>query len=252
MATQPTNTSDIGFLQLKWDFKLIDVYTRLGKSKSSSIIISKDKKSKNIPKVCKEFSYIPIHSEDPFMKLDSLIKTNHNMYELIPDEIPRHFYIDCDIKEDNDIFSLYDYPKIIKLLTSGIFHIMQHISFDSTLQDNNTHNLFSAFTVENDEHKQSCHIIFPTINLQNVKDTKHFALILKHYIEDEDCDWLEPDEREILSKTMDYKVYSSNQNFRLPLQTKLGKDDSYRLMPYNNIVCITFMWEFMKRFHCIF
>ena len=71
MATQPTNTSDIVFLQLKWDFKLIDVYTRLGKSKSSSIIISKDKKSKNSPKVYKEFSYIPIHSEDPFMKLDS-------------------------------------------------------------------------------------------------------------------------------------------------------------------------------------
>ena len=50
MATQPTNTSDIVFLQLKWDFKLIDVYTRLGKSKSSSIIIRKDKKRKTVLK----------------------------------------------------------------------------------------------------------------------------------------------------------------------------------------------------------
>ena len=217
-ATQPTNV----FPMLKWEHKLNQVYSILGKSKSS-IIISKDKKSKNNPKVYKEFSYIPSGNDT----LKSLIQTNHNLYEVLPSNLPRHFYIDCDIKEDNDLFSVYNYPKIIKLLTSGIFKIMQHVF----QQD---HELFAAFIVKNDTIKQSCHIIFPTINLKNVQDTKHFAMILKHYIEDEESSVIDLYEREILSKTMDYKVYSINQNFRLPLQTKLGKDDSYKLIPYTN------------------
>lgn len=211
---------------LRWEYKLNDVYTILGKSKSTSIIISKDKRSKDKtnPKVYKEYSYIASNS------LKSLIQSNHNLYEVLPDDLPRHFYIDCDIKEDNDIFKMYDYPKIIKLLTNGIFNILQEVNSSNSSENN----IYTAYIVENDKEKQSCHIIFPNINLRNVQDTKHFSLILKHYIEDEKCDWIKPEEREIMSKTMDYKVYSSNQNFRLPFQTKLGKDDTYKLMPYTD------------------
>ena len=200
-ATQPTNV----FPMLKWEHKLNQVYSILGKSKSS-IIINKDKKSKNNPKVYKEFSYIP-YGDDT---LKSLIQTSHNLYEVLPSDLPRHFYIDCDIKEDNDLFSVYNYPKIIKLLTSGIFKIMKHVFVGQ-----HDHELFAAFIVKNDTIKQSH--IRPSIS---EKDTKHFAMFLKHYIEDEESSVIDLYEREILSKTMDYKVYNNNNINKRPLTPK--------------------------------
>ena len=218
------NSSLNVFQTLRWEYKLDKLYKSIP-DPNQVIVLSKDHTNKNKPNnVYKVYSYIPRDRE----LLKGLIQQNHHLYEVLPANLPRHFYIDCDIKQGNPLFDQYNYKQIISLITTGIFHILSKAFPRYAFTPCST-----AFIVNNDTHKQSCHIIFPTINLKNVQDTKHFTLILKYYIEIGHADiGLHPDQQELLLNTMDYKVYSINQNFRLPYQSKLGKDDTYRLMPF--------------------
>jgi hypothetical protein len=173
---------------------------------SSTMVISQDF-LKADGSISKRFMCMPFSNQT----VKKIIKHNYHLFEVLPDSLPRKFYIDIDIKKTDPSFGLKTYTEIHQIV----------ISFMQTFMQTNCQSTFDTkhaqcLVVHNSAEKQSLHFIFP-IYLKNVSDTKCFAHVLSHFIQSS--------ANVFMMEVLDFSVYNSNQNFRLPFQSKVGKDD---------------------------
>jgi len=191
----------------------------------TTIVFSQDMK-KASGDTCKHYTFAPYSI--PLIK--KITDDNAYMYEVLSNKLPRRFYMDIDIKPfnrdnqtPNPAYKKHTYDEILQATIKLVQHIL-HACFNIT--DPIDPNQVNCFVVKDTTTKQSLHIIFP-VYLKDVQDTKFFAQILKHQLLI--SPQLPEDIRHVLvynnEPIIDFAVYSCNQNFRLPFNSKIGKDD---------------------------
>lgn len=149
--------------------------------------------------------------------MTSLPKADINAYEVLPTNLPRRFYLDLDLKPSNTDFASTSTDDMI---TKTLVNLDQVFKLEFAKLKNPLINPIILKT-SNESKKRSAHVIFPNLILEDAIQTKYLVQILKGH------------------KThlpyMDFSVYSNNQNFRLPNQSKAGPVDDTGL-PTNPIL----------------
>lgn len=164
-------------------------------------------------KISKRYTFVPYHpSHIPI--------TNNNMYEVLHEDLPRNFYMDIDIKKDNPLFNKFTYHDIVEAAKTAV-RITLHDAFSISNDLSNT----IVFVVKHATEKQSLHIIFPSIAFRRCKDAKFFSRVLESHVHQHAPDHV----KNVLCHApgaciIDFRVYSRNQNFRLPYNSKLNKN----------------------------
>ena len=143
--------------------------------------------------------------------MTTLPKADINAYEVLPSNLPRRFYLDLDLKRTHDDFATTSSDDMI---TKTLLNLDQVFKLEFTKLKNALKDPIILKT-SNESKKRSAHVIFPNLILEDAIQTKYLVQILKGH------------------KThlpyMDFAVYSNNQNFRLPNQSKAGPVDDLGL-----------------------
>ena len=161
-------------------------------------------------------------------KLNTLLNEDKSYYEVLPENLPRKFYVDIDIKPIHKNYMKYTYQEIVddttKVLSASCKLINPDIKF-------NIDDIYVCIS-ENSAIKQSLHITYP-LYLKNQKDIKYLSSIIKHLIYTNPTDY----PALIFDNELywDPVVYSKNQNMRCLFQSKLNKKN--KLIPFNRTDC---------------
>lgn len=152
--------------------------------------------------------------------INKALQPNMYIFEVLPVELPRRFYVDIDVKEESPVFLRYTYSELVE----ATINVVQEAYKKVTQQEFDVAQVATS-VVENTTHKQSIHMTFP-IYLSNHMATLRFAQVVLNTVDPDDI--LAKDLKEPL---LDMSVYSRNQCFRCLNQSKYGKQD-YTLTPF--------------------
>ena len=185
------------------------------------VVLSKDNLNTN----GKLFSIIDYNDEN----IKTILANNFHAYELLYRDLPRKFYVDIDMKPDCPLFDKYSIDQMIQ----NVIEILDNIFKDVFPEKKDLLSNPCIFVSDLDSQnlKKSAHIIFPHFILKNLDQTLHIKIILKTYLEYHKIEL--PYQNFIHHKIIDLNVYGNNQNFRLPFQSKKGKNNV--LIPYQKV-----------------
>ena len=190
-----------------------------------NIILAHENPTSDNP-ASREFVYFPFDIK----VVNKIFMKDRNLYEILPENLPRKFPVDIDIKPEHKNYDKYNYPEINDAMTTIIkycyFKVMNGDIFDIT-------KIVTSIVVKIDR-KQSLHIIYP-INFENQQD----ALLFAKYVEQTimECTVPEISEAQKILKNgneiyFDRSIYSINQNLRMIYQSK-KKYPGYTFQPFN-------------------
>ncbi len=210
----------------------------INKLNSPCIIFSKDRK--NVKGcVVKEYAIIKAESSIKVLKSFFIDKVNIHANELLYSDLARKLYIDIDLSPTSEPESIQEFESISieSMVNSCIQTISKVVSKEFPENQNTINNVTpKKFISERDEKtiKKSAHIIFPGIVFKDLEENHMFIAILKYHITNESSDLLDDETKGLLSKCLDFKIYTKNRSFRLPFQSKMDKNN--RLLPEEDIV----------------
>jgi hypothetical protein len=167
----------------------------------------------------RRFSYLPYDEED----IIKIFKKDRNLYEVLPENLPRCFPVDIDIKPSHKNYGKYTYENIIQSMTSTIEKCVKDVA-EGYMMDNNK---IVVSVVKNQDRKQSLHIIYP-IYFENQETQYQFAKFVHWNILQDDKSILKCDDE----LYFDTRIYSKNQNLRMIYQTK-KEYPNYPFEPYD-------------------
>lgn len=159
------------------------------------------------PQVKKRYTVVPY--ECGWLRWLMQSRTNKYVYEVLPVHLPRRLYMDIDIPGEHPCYRQWTYEQIVAQATELVRSVLTTHSLSSSATT--TLDQVVCFVVKDDSRKQSLHITSP-VYLLNHEDTKNFVTLLRY------------NHHSTTLLPIDYAVYSRNQNFRLPYQSKYGKD----------------------------
>lgn len=193
-----------------WKPQLIEPLQAAEKMKNSDrgtpIIFSKDTINVNNGKLVKEYTVIPFNSKH----LNILKKVNFYAYEILYADLPRKFHVDIDLKPTSPLFQQVNLAHMIQETISFVKSTIKK-EFDHDPKDPD------IFIVPDESLKKSAHLIFPCLLLKNTDEMKWLKKILQSYLHEYATD--------VVKECMDFAPYGNNQAFRIPYQSKLGKDN---------------------------
>ena len=103
--------------------------------------------------------------------INKFLMKNNSIYELLPSELPRKFYVDIDIKPTNLNYMKYTYDQIVDNTTKAVLSACEAI--EHKIPEINSNDIYVCVT-ENSNIKQRLHITYP-IYFKNQKDIKYFS-----------------------------------------------------------------------------
>lgn len=153
--------------------------------------------------------------------IDDYLSTNYCAFELLPEKLPRKFYVDIDIKPDEMNYNKYSFDEIINQVTRLLKASLELLDAAYSFNESD---VFACYA-KNIKIKQSLHIVYP-VYFNNQKDLKEFAAVVYHKITHEEYPALCSSDGVVY---FDKNVYGRNQNMRCLYQSKYGKQN--RLFP---------------------
>ena len=168
------------------------------KRPKNNVVLSIDSKSKN--------NYYKYFGSLPLNKLNQYFKDNIHAYEILPSKTPVKMYFDVDItkmvsEENNELIK----NLVIKLITN------EGISDKDIL-------IFAGRGKTGDGIKQSYHFVVNDKYFRSMDDLCMFKNYIQYIIYTED------EYTPLRHNVLDFNVYKKNQAFKLPYQTKGGKN----------------------------
>ena len=191
-----------------------------------NIILAHENPTSDNP-ASREFVYFPFDVK----VINKIFMEDKNLYEILPEKLPRKFPVDIDIKPEHKNYDKYTYPEIIDAMTTVVQYCYGKIANGEIIDISK---IISSIVVKIDR-KQSLHIIYP-INFENQTDSLLFAKYVELTIQD--CTVLEISEAQKILKNddeiyFDRSIYSINQNLRMIYQSK-KKYPGYTFQPFNS------------------
>ena len=169
----------------------------------------------------KRYNVVPYTRNMP----NYFMKNDFHLYEILPGNLPRYFYTDIDVKPSDDIYGKYSNAELIEFIKQPIKLALQALGLQSINIDDNSSVSIYCTCNQNLQSKQSIHCIFP-FALKNITDQRYFVSILKYFCKHPDTDdKINKDLKKILDVIFDFSPYGVNQNFRLPGNSKIYKDN---------------------------
>jgi hypothetical protein len=172
----------------------------------------------------REFVYLDFNPNN----INKIFKKDGNLYEILPENLPRKFPVDIDIKPSHKNYNKYTYKEIVNAMNTIIKFCSSNLNFSFFETE------VITSIVKKIDRKQSLHIIYP-LNFQN----QHDALLFARYVEDtiiNSTDEVILDAQQILKNNneiyFDKSIYSVNQNLRMIYQSK-KEYPGYIFEPYD-------------------
>ena len=187
-----------------WSFKLRD---DLLQRSPGDIIISMEVRD------TRQFSSMPFDVD----AINSVLSHDNNYYELVPEALPRKFYVDIDISSTKENFGKYSFEEIVQQTHSLVKKALAKVD-ESYPWDEQSIRVCRAKTTA----KQSLHLMYP-IYFKNQADIKCFSVIISSIINAADY----PALMTANEVYFDFTVYKRNQNMRCLYQSKVEKNNPF-------------------------
>ena len=195
------------------------------------IIISQENGTADNPR-SRQYVHMPFDET----RMNKIFKKDLNLYELLPDNLPRKFIVDIDIKPSHANYGKYTYTQIADAMNTIVEYGNIVIS---DIYDKNV--IISI--VKKQDRKQSLHLIY-SINFRNKEDGLLFARYVEYIILNNKDPKLQ-DAIEIIKHEneiyFDRNVYGSNQNLRMINQSK-KEYPGYKFEPYDKKIKLPILY----------
>ena len=209
---------------LRWTNKLTPI---LNKS-PEFMIFSKEYPNSDNTETYRKYTFTYYDKDE----IDTLLQDDNNINEIIPDSLPRKFFVDIDIKPSEPNYTKYSFDEIIVAMNEIVKYTVTLVDKNMKLDES----LIRVLYVKNINRKKSLHLIYP-FALRSCQEGKYFSSLVNSVIKDDTIQTLKDYQDVLYDSTIgkmyfDLAVYSSNQNFRMCYQTKLMYPN-YHFEPYD-------------------
>jgi hypothetical protein len=187
-----------------WSFKLGEGL--LARS-PNDIIISKEIRD------TRQFSSMTFDKDD----IDDVLSYDNNYYEVIPETLPRKFYVDIDISSTKENFGKYSFSYIIEQTHTLVKNALSKVDENYPWEESKIHICRAKTTA-----KQSLHLMYP-MYFKNQADIKCFSVIISSLLNPKDYPALITENETYF----DFSVYKRNQNMRCLYQSKVEKNNPF-------------------------
>jgi hypothetical protein len=148
------------------------------------------------------------------------------------EDLPRKFDVDLDLKPEDDVDNL-SLHTIITTTTNAIKMIFEKEfkAHSHTFEEKEREPCIFVSSHDKGNPKKSAHLIFPSILFRNLRENQMFVAIIKYHMLHSSSKLIDIQHKALINKCFDFNVYTKNRVFRLPYQSKKGKNNI--LIPSN-------------------